>query len=86
MFGRLGVWRLGSRLGSGGAAAGLEYGGSSGGPWLRPFTEGNGVGTIRGVNSYGYSGVKKEYASKFNTITGATFTVAKSATSNTIVN
>ncbi len=60
-------------------------GGSSGGPWLQPFTEGNGVGTIRGVNSYGYSGVKKEYASKFNTNTGNTFTAAKSAIQNTIV-
>ena len=29
-------------------------GGSSGGPWLFPFTESTGVGTIRAVNSYGY--------------------------------
>jgi hypothetical protein len=61
-------------------------GGSSGGPWLFPFTESTGIGTVRGVNSYGYSGVKKEYASKFNTTTGTTFGAAKTASTNTIVN
>jgi hypothetical protein len=61
-------------------------GGSSGGPWLFPFSETTGVGTIRGVNSYGYSGVTKEYASKFNGNTATTFNAAKIATANTIVN
>ncbi len=61
-------------------------GGSSGGPWLFPFTESTGVGTIRAVNSYGYDRIKKEYASKFNGNTANTFGAAKSATSNTIVN
>ena len=61
-------------------------GGSSGGPWLFPFTESTGIGTVRGVNSYGYSGVKKEYASKFNDNTANTFGAAKTASSNTIVN
>ena len=61
-------------------------GGSSGCPWLFPFTESTGIGAIRGVNSYGYKGVTKEYASKFNASTATTFTAAKSATTNTIVN
>ena len=61
-------------------------GGSSGGPWLAPFSETTGVGTVRAVNSYGYSGLKQEFASKFNAATQATFTTAKTATSNTIVN
>lgn len=61
-------------------------GGSSGGPWLATFSETSGVGTIRGVNSYGYSGVKKEYASKFNSNTANTFNSATTSTSNTIVN
>ncbi len=61
-------------------------GGSSGGPWLNPFSESTGVGTIRAVNSYGYNGVHKEYASKFNDSTASTFNGAKTATSNTIAN
>ena len=61
-------------------------GGSSGGPWLYPFSESTGVGTVRGVNSYGYSGVKQEFASKFGSATATTFDTAKTATTNTIVN
>jgi hypothetical protein len=61
-------------------------GGSSGGPWLLPFTESSGVGTIRAVTSYGYSGQTRLYASKFNANTANTFGAAKSATGNTIVN
>lgn len=61
-------------------------GGSSGGPWLNPFSETTGIGTIRGVNSYGYNGVTKEYASKFNGNTATTFTAATTASGNTIVN
>jgi V8-like Glu-specific endopeptidase len=60
-------------------------GGSSGGPWLNPFTESTGVGTVRAVTSYGYSGVKRLYASKFNLNTANTFGAAKSATDDTIV-
>jgi hypothetical protein len=61
-------------------------GGSSGGPWLLPFSESTGVGTIRAVTSYGYSGQTRLYASKFNANTANTFGAAKSATGNTIVN
>jgi hypothetical protein len=61
-------------------------GGSSGGPWLFPFTESSGVGTIRAVTSYGYSGVTRLYASKFNQNTANTLNAALTATSNTTVN
>ena len=61
-------------------------GGSSGGPWLFPFTESTGVGTIRAVTSYGYSGVTRLFASKFNQNTANTFNAALTATSNTQVN
>jgi hypothetical protein len=61
-------------------------GGSSGGPWLLPFSESTGVGTVRAVTSYGYSGQTRLYASKFNTNTANTLTAAKSASGNTIVN
>ena len=37
-------------------------GGSSGGPWLRRSPTAAASAPISGVNSYGYSGVKKEYA------------------------
>jgi hypothetical protein len=58
-------------------------GGSSGGPWLSPFNSQNGnSGTIRAVNSYGYNGVTKEYASMFNDATGQTFEAAKTAGGN----
>jgi len=75
--------------GTGNATFGIDCdmtGGSSGGPWLKPFSEANGIGSIRAVNSYGYSGVKKEYASKFNTNTANTFSAAKTVLTNTIVN
>jgi hypothetical protein len=52
-------------------------GGSSGGPWLIGFTPSTGVGTLNSVNSYGYSGVKKEYGPRFNTAnTQPTYTAA----------
>jgi hypothetical protein len=37
------------------------------------------------VNSYGYSGQKKEYGPKFNANTSATFNAAVSASGNTLV-
>jgi hypothetical protein len=62
-------------------------GGSSGGPWFSPFDAAAGnSGTIRAVNSYGYSGQTKEYASMFNQNTTNTFNTAQTATSNTKVN
>ncbi|HEX6129581.1 MAG TPA: hypothetical protein VF071_11230 [Candidatus Limnocylindria bacterium] len=60
-------------------------GGSSGGPWLTSFSEGSGTGTLRSVNSYGYSGVKAMHGPKFNTKTGATYSTANSATTNQVV-
>jgi hypothetical protein len=62
-------------------------GGSSGGPWFSDFASSTGdSGTIRAVNSYGYNGVTKEYASMFNQNTANAFSAAKTATSNTKVN
>jgi hypothetical protein len=62
-------------------------GGSSGGPWFSGFAASNGnSGTIRAVNSYGYSGVTKEYASMFNASTGNAFQTAKTTSSNQKVN
>jgi V8-like Glu-specific endopeptidase len=58
-------------------------GGSSGGPWLANFSSGN--GTVDSVNSYGYSGQKKEYGPKFNSNTSATFSAALTASGNTRV-
>ncbi len=60
-------------------------GGSSGGPWLGGFNTSTGAGTVDSVNSYGYSGQKKEYGPKFNTNTSATFNAALSASGNTLV-
>jgi len=60
-------------------------GGSSGGPWLGGFNSNTGAGTVDSVNSYGYSGVKKEYGPKFNGNTSATFDAAVSASGNTLV-
>jgi len=60
-------------------------GGSSGGPWLGSFNSTTGSGVVDSVNSYGYSGVKKEYGPKFNSQTTATFNAATTATQNTIV-
>jgi V8-like Glu-specific endopeptidase len=62
-------------------------GGSSGGPWLTGFSEATGAGTLNGLNSYGYSGIKNMYGPKFNANTQATFNRANTApTSNQIVN
>jgi hypothetical protein len=62
-------------------------GGSSGGPWLTGFSESTGSGTLNGLNSYGYSGVRNMYGPKFNTNTKSTFDRANQApSSNQIVN
>ena len=61
-------------------------GGSSGGPWLTTFDENTGVGTLNGLNSYGYSGIRNMYGPKFNGNTSATFNRADQAPiSNQIV-
>lgn len=62
-------------------------GGSSGGGWMAPFTPGTGVGTLGGLNSYGYSGIRNMYGPDFNSNTDAVYTTAKGTTSgNQIVN
>ncbi len=58
-------------------------GGSSGGPWFAPFT--NGSGTLVSVNSYGYSGVNAMHGPKLNLQTQAMFAIAATATGNTVV-
>jgi hypothetical protein len=58
-------------------------GGSSGGPWFAPFS--NGSGTMMSVNSYGYSGTTAMFGPKLNSETAAMFSVAATATANTIV-
>jgi hypothetical protein len=61
-------------------------GGSSGGPWLTSFNESTGSGTLNGLNSYGYSGIRNMYGPKFNANTQATFNRANQApTQNAIV-
>ena len=60
-------------------------GGSSGGPWLANFNTSTGAGTVDSVNSYGYSGVKREYGPKFNGNTSATFNAALTANGNMLV-
>lgn len=57
-------------------------GGSSGGPWLSGFTATTGVGTLRSLNSYGYSGVKKMFGPIFTTETQDAFSWAKTVTAN----
>ncbi len=59
-------------------------GGSSGGPWLGSFNTSTGAGIVDSVNSYGYSGQKKEYGPKFNSNTSDTFNAALTATTNTL--
>jgi len=55
-------------------------GGSSGGGWLAPFNTGTGVGTLGGLNSYGYSGIKNMYGPDFNADTTAVYNKAKTTT------
>lgn len=61
-------------------------GGSSGGPWLKGFSETTGSGTLNSLNSYGYSGVKNMYGPKFDSNAQAVYNAANGASSNTIVN
>jgi hypothetical protein len=64
-------------------------GGSSGGPWFAGFDTTNGnSGTIKSLNSYGYSGQSNMYGPKFNTDTSNTYGAANNTntTTNTIVN
>lgn len=58
-------------------------GGSSGGPWLSPFTGGS--GTLVSVNSYGYSGVNKMFGPKFNENTAALHAATTSGSGDTII-
>ena len=60
-------------------------GGSSGGPWFSGFDGTGNTGTIRSLNSYGYSGQTAMYGPIFNSSTTATYNAANGATSNTIV-
>ena len=60
-------------------------GGSSGGPWLAPFTTSSGDGTLHGLNSYGYSGISNMYGPKFNSDTQAVFNAANGATTSDVV-
>jgi hypothetical protein len=55
-------------------------GGSSGGGWMQPFNTGTGVGTVGGLNSYGYSGIKNMYGPDFNGNTDAVFSKATTTT------
>ena len=64
-------------------AASTMTGGSSGGPWFQPFTEG--TGTQISVNSYGYTGLPYMHGPIFNANTEAVVSTATSATGNTIV-
>ena len=63
-------------------------GGSSGGPWFSDFDGTGNAGTIRSLNSYGYSGITAMYGPIFNTSTAATFNVAnnEATLTNAIVN
>ena len=65
-------------------------GGSSGGPWFSGFAAADGTstgnaGTIRSLNSYGYSGQSNMYGPIFNGNTTNTLNAANSATTNTFV-
>jgi hypothetical protein len=61
-------------------------GGSSGGPWLSGLNETNGTGgTLRSLNSYGYSGISNMYGPVFNANTQATYNAALSGASDTVV-
>ena len=54
-------------------------GGSSGGSWLSPFTEGTGTGIVMSVNSYGYSGINAMHGPMFDGKTEAVYDLAKGA-------
>ena len=54
-------------------------GGSSGGPWLDPFSEGSGAGTVISVNSYGYRGIDAMHGPFLNANTQAVYNAAQGA-------
>jgi hypothetical protein len=54
-------------------------GGSSGGPWLAPFNETTGSGTVISVNSYGYRGINAMHGPFLNADTQTVYTAAKGA-------
>lgn len=54
-------------------------GGSSGGPWLAPFTESSGSGTVTSVNSYGYNGINAMHGPILNGHTQAVYDAALDA-------
>ena len=63
-------------------------GGSSGGPWLSPFTSTGptvGTGTVFSVTSYSYGGSKALHGPIFNAETTSMYATALTATSNTLV-
>jgi hypothetical protein len=63
-------------------------GGSSGGPWFVDFDESTGVGKLNSVNSFKYLGGKQKnhmFGPYFDDDTGATYEVAKTATTNALV-
>ncbi len=60
-------------------------GGASGGPWLFPFNDGSGTGTVMSVNSYRYSSGDAMYGPKFNASTEATYNAAKTASESCVV-
>ena len=59
-------------------------GGSSGGSWMRNFSEATGFGTVFSLNSYGYSGISAMHGPIFNANTGDTYDDALTANANTI--
>jgi hypothetical protein len=59
-------------------------GGSSGGPWLRGFSESMGSGTLASLNSYRYSFSNRMYGPKFTSYTQAVYNAANGATSGTV--
>jgi hypothetical protein len=56
-------------------------GGSSGGGWMAPFTASSGTGSLGGLNSYGYSGIRNMYGPDFNADTQAVYNRATTTTS-----
>jgi hypothetical protein len=60
-------------------------GGSSGGPWFSGFASSGNAGTIRSLNSYGYSGQSNMYGPIFNSTTTSTLNAANSATTTNVI-
>lgn len=63
-------------------------GGSSGGPWMSPFSDSGstvGTGTVMSVTSYGYAGIKALYGPIFNDETLQMFALSWSLTSGNVL-